>query len=46
MAPRELAAVPHSDHAADVLWGSLGAQITRYVLAEFLKQHLPATEFH
>jgi hypothetical protein len=29
MAPRELAAVPHSDHAADVLWGSLGAQITR-----------------
>jgi acetyl esterase/lipase len=42
----ELVSIPYSDHAYDVIWGSLGAQITRQALEEFLNRYLPATEPH
>jgi acetyl esterase/lipase len=44
--PNVLVAVPYSDHAFDALPGSLGSQITRHALAEFLTHYLPATESH
>jgi acetyl esterase/lipase len=40
----ELVSVPYGDHAYDVAWGSLGGQITRHALAEFLARYLPAYE--
>ena len=40
--PNVLLAVPYSDHAYDALWGSIGGQITRHVLGDFLSQHFPA----
>jgi hypothetical protein len=42
--PNVLLTIPYSDHAYDVLWGSLGGQITRHVLEDFLSQYLPPTE--
>jgi acetyl esterase len=42
--PNQLVAIPYSEHAYDVIWGSLGGQITRHALEEFLNQYLPATE--
>lgn len=39
-----LVAVPYSTHAYDFAWGSLGAQITRQALADFLARYLPANE--
>jgi acetyl esterase/lipase len=36
--------IPYSEHAYDILWGSLGGQITRQVPEDFLQEHLPATE--
>jgi hypothetical protein len=42
--PNVLLSVPYGDHAYDVAWGDLGAQITRKVLADFLARYLPATE--
>jgi acetyl esterase/lipase len=43
--PYVLVAVPFSDHAYDAAWGSLGAQITRQALSDFLAKYLPATSF-
>lgn len=37
-----LLAVPYSDHGYDVLWGSIGGQMTRHVLSDFLSRHFPA----
>ena len=39
--PNVLLVVPYSDHAYDALWGSIGGQITRHVLGDFLSQHFP-----
>lgn len=41
--PNVFLAVPYSDHAYDVIWGSLGGQITRHVLEDFLQKYFPAT---
>jgi acetyl esterase/lipase len=41
--PNVFLVVPYSDHAYDVVWGSLGGQITRHVLQDFLRKYLPAT---
>jgi acetyl esterase/lipase len=41
--PNELVGVPYGEHAYDVAWGSLGGQITRHALADFLARYLPAT---
>jgi acetyl esterase/lipase len=40
--PNVLLVVPYSDHAYDAFWGSIGGQITRHVLGEFLSRHFPA----
>jgi acetyl esterase/lipase len=40
--PYGMVAVPYSDHAYDLLWGSQGSQITRHVVAEFLQENIPA----
>jgi acetyl esterase/lipase len=40
----ELVSVPFGDHAYDIPWGSLGGQITRHALSEFLARYLPATQ--
>jgi acetyl esterase/lipase len=40
--PNVFLAIPYSDHAYDVVWGSLGGQITRHVLEDFLEKYLPA----
>jgi acetyl esterase/lipase len=42
--PNVLLSVPYGEHAYDLAWGDLGAQITRKVLADFLARYLPATE--
>jgi dipeptidyl aminopeptidase/acylaminoacyl peptidase len=42
--PNVLLSVPYGDHAYDLAWGDLGAQITRKVLADFLERYLPAGE--
>jgi acetyl esterase len=44
--PNVLVTIPYSDHAFDLAWGSLGAQITRHTLATFLDHYLPATQPH
>jgi acetyl esterase/lipase len=44
--PNQLVAIPYTEHAYDIVWGSLGGQITRHALDEFLNQYLPATEPH
>jgi acetyl esterase/lipase len=44
--PNTLVTVPYGEHAYDVAWGSLGAQITRQALADFLREYLPATVSH
>jgi acetyl esterase len=44
--PNVFLALPYNDHAYDVVWGSLGGQITRRVLEDFLQKYLPATETH
>lgn len=41
--PNVLVTIPYSDHAYDIAWGSLGAQITRQALSDFLAKYLPAT---
>ncbi len=40
--PNVLLAIPYSDHGYDAFWGSIGGQITRHVLGNFLGQHFPA----
>jgi acetyl esterase/lipase len=42
--PSTLVAVPYSDHAYDVLWGSLGGQITRQAVGEFLEEYVPSRQ--
>jgi acetyl esterase/lipase len=39
--PNVLLVVPYSDHAYDAFWGSIGGQITRHVLGDFLGQYFP-----
>jgi acetyl esterase len=41
--PNVFLVIPYSDHAYDVVWGSLGGQITRHVLEDFLQKYFPAT---
>ncbi len=41
--PNVFLAIPYSDHAYDVVWGSLGGQITRHVLEDFLRKYFPVT---
>lgn len=41
--PNRLIAIPYNDHAYDLVGGSLGAQITRHALQEFLDKYLPPT---
>jgi acetyl esterase len=40
--PNTLLVIPYSDHGYDAFWGSIGGQITRHVLGDFLSQHFPA----
>jgi acetyl esterase/lipase len=40
--PNVLLAIPYNDHGYDAFWGSIGGQITRHVLGDFLSQHYPA----
>jgi acetyl esterase/lipase len=40
--PTEWLSVPYGEHGYDLVWGSLGAQITRKAVADFLESHLPA----
>jgi acetyl esterase/lipase len=42
--PNALLVVPYSDHGYDAFWGSIGGQITRHVLGDFLNQHFPARQ--
>ena len=39
--PVDLLAIPYSDHAYDAFWGSIGGQITRHVLEDFLSRRFP-----
>lgn len=40
--PTAWLSVPYGEHGYDLVWGSLGGQITRKVVADFLEEHLPA----
>jgi len=40
--PNTLLEIPYSDHGYDLVWGSLGAQITRHVLVNFLSAYCPS----
>lgn len=42
--PNVLIAIPYGEHAYDLIWGSLGAQITRHSAEKFLNQYLPVIE--
>jgi acetyl esterase/lipase len=42
--PNELLSVPYGEHGYDLMWGSLGGQITRKKVADFLARYLPARE--
>ena len=42
--PNVLLVVPYSDHGYDAFWGSIGGQMTRHVLSDFLSQHFPARD--
>lgn len=42
--PNELLGVPYGEHGYDLVWGSIGGQITRKVVADFLAKYLPARE--
>jgi len=44
--PNALIAIPYSEHAYDLYWGSFGAQITRHAAEKFLDQYLPVVERH
>lgn len=39
--PNALLVVPYSDHAYDAFWGSIGGQITRHALGNFLSRYFP-----
>jgi acetyl esterase/lipase len=40
--PSAWLSVPYGEHGYDLVWGSLGGQITRKVVADFLEKYLPA----
>ena len=40
--PNAWLSVPYGEHGYDLVWGGLGGQITRKVVADFLEQYLPA----
>lgn len=40
--PNVLLGIPFSDHAYDLLWGSIGGQITRQVASRFLIRYCPS----
>ena len=42
--PNACLSVPYGEHGYDMMWGGLGAQITRKVVADFLDKYLPARE--
>ena len=42
--PNQLLGVPYGEHGYDLMWGGIGAQITRHVADEFLAKYLPARE--
>ncbi len=42
--PNELLGVPYGEHGYDLVWGSIGGQITRKVVTDFLAKYLPARE--
>jgi acetyl esterase len=44
--PSVLLEIPYSDHGYDLVWGSLGAQITRHDLTRFLSAYCPSTPAH
>jgi acetyl esterase len=44
--PSVLLEIPYSDHGYDLVWESLGGQITRHVLMNFLLAHSPPTPPH
>ena len=44
--PSVLLEIPYSDHGYDLVWGSLGAQITRHELTSFLSAYCPSTPAH
>jgi acetyl esterase/lipase len=44
--PNTFVTVPYGEHAFDIAWGSLGAQIARHALAEFLRKYLPLEAAH
>jgi acetyl esterase/lipase len=41
--PNVLIAVPYGDHGYDAAWGSLGSQITRHRVSEFLEKFAPVS---
>jgi acetyl esterase len=36
-------AMPYGEHGYEVFWGSIGAQITRHVVSDFLSRYFPVT---
>lgn len=42
--PNELLSVPYGEHGYDLMWGGIGGQVTRKVVADFLAKYLPARE--
>lgn len=40
--PNAWLSVPYGEHGYDLVWGSLGGQITRKVVSDFLEEYLPA----
>jgi acetyl esterase/lipase len=41
--PNVLVTIPYGEHGYDLFWGSIGAQITRQAVADFLAKYLPPT---
>jgi acetyl esterase/lipase len=42
--PNQLLRIPYGEHGYDLMWGGIGGQITRKVVADFLAKYLPAKE--
>jgi dipeptidyl aminopeptidase/acylaminoacyl peptidase len=42
--PSEFVTIPFSDHGFDIAWGSIGAQIARHMMGEFLLRYLPSEQ--
>ena len=41
--PNVLVTIPYGEHGYDLFWGSIGGQITRQAVADFLAKYLPPT---